>query len=679
MNKRVPTVDDLRVKLCYICREEERYEDQPPADDSSTTDQTTPLAPTPAPPSTTTTTTTTTAAPTTQRQAWTHPCNCTLIAHEQCLLKWIQTSQATSSRAPNALKCPQCGAKYELESKRPVILKILAAGNRTLQQMGRLFTLFSVATFIGVMGSGVYIICTGYGAWAIRKFIGKEMFDLLLTNDPSNWSWTAFLNLPLIPLSLILSRFQTKNSGIPAIIPILLVWPPSSPVGPHQQLLRDHWTNPANASQLAALTTLGPTRSWPPPPIAFGLFFVPLVRIVYRGLYAKLAYKVLGANAASLLHGNTRRQDGEEGGEEDVHVNVAIDEEHGEGGGGGDNPQRQQQQQPQPQQQPQQQGQGGQQEENIVWQWGRIGGPLAVRIRTIREDPQRRQPNQEPLRVPMPRPPQQEQDRLEAAAREGDGEEVAPEVEAAGDNANVVAGPANQPAAAEAEAEAPPPNPNNGNDNNADNANNANQELDPNPAAVVAAEQHIEINANSLGRQIGGALLIPAISSWMGTLLLRLSRHSRLLREFLGVRLRSGVGMIHELGRIGGDGGSGSGGSGSGMPRGLFLFPPPPPPPLGPWSYKSWDGLSPWQQMKLAIRLAMGAAWGGTRTWAESDPVWWRNSIGLGLFVVAKDCLQLLHLWLTKRELETRKVKNRDFSGVDLTELDLVPSWASRA
>jgi hypothetical protein len=26
MNEREPTVDDLRVKLCYICREEERHD-----------------------------------------------------------------------------------------------------------------------------------------------------------------------------------------------------------------------------------------------------------------------------------------------------------------------------------------------------------------------------------------------------------------------------------------------------------------------------------------------------------------------------------------------------------------------------------------------------------------------------------------------------------------------------
>ena len=50
----------------------------------------------------------------------------------------------------------------------------------------------------------------------------------------------------------------------------------------------------------------------------------------------------------------------------------------------------------------------------------------------------------------------------------------------------------------------------------------------------------------------------------------------------------------------------------------------------------------------------------------------WRNTIGFGLFVVAKDALHLLHLYLVKRELETRRVKSRDFKEVDAAGLDLI-------
>ena len=104
-------------------------------------------------------------------RAWTHPCKCTLVAHEQCLLKWIQTSQGTSGRAANALKCPQCGAKYELESKYPVLLRFLAAGNKMLQQLGRLFTLFGVATFVVVVGSGTWPVA--------RSLVDLSKFILL--------------------------------------------------------------------------------------------------------------------------------------------------------------------------------------------------------------------------------------------------------------------------------------------------------------------------------------------------------------------------------------------------------------------------------------------------------------------------------------------------------------------
>jgi len=192
----------------------------------------------------------------------------------------------------------------------------------------------------------------------------------------------------------------------------------------------------------------------------------------------------------------------------------------------------------------------------------------------------------------------------------------------------------------------------------------------PNEVAVAAAEQLIEVDTSSLGRRIGGALLIPSISSSMGSLLLRLSKRSHWLKRFLAVRGGGGPVAVGEGAR-------------------WFL---PPLFGLGTWSHpKSWEGMGLARQMGLGMRLVLGATWNGTRTWAEADPVWWRNAVGLGLFIVvrfgfllwvddfdfgkAKDCMQLLHLWLAKRELESRHVKSRDFAGVDIKELDLVPSF----
>lgn len=98
-----------------------------------------------------------------QPRPWTHPCKCTLIAHESCLLQWIQTAQANPQRAKNALKCAQCGTKYELESEKSLALDIMSAGNRVLQKVGGMITVVGAAGVMGVMGSGAFVsdLCFG--------------------------------------------------------------------------------------------------------------------------------------------------------------------------------------------------------------------------------------------------------------------------------------------------------------------------------------------------------------------------------------------------------------------------------------------------------------------------------------------------------------------------------------
>jgi len=186
-----------------------------------------------------------------------------------------------------------------------------------------------------------------------------------------------------------------------------------------------------------------------------------------------------------------------------------------------------------------------------------------------------------------------------------------------------------------------------GNDGGAaqpDNANNNANEVpqDRNAANLAAAERSLEINAMSLGRRIGGALLIPYISNLMGSLLFQLSRHSHLLRELLGIKPHRRL-----L---------------NGLPPSMYAYP-----------IVNGSGMT--ERLGQMVKVIFGSLWGGSRTWGEFDPVWWRNSIGLGLFVAARDCLYLTHLWLAKREIETRRVKNRDFAGVDIKELDLAPTF----
>lgn len=81
---------------------------------------------------------------------WTHPCSCTLIAHESCLLHWIRAAQQDPARAGKALQCPQCGSKYELESDNPWILRFLDHVNDTLSLCGKIV---SIAGFTGIVMS----------------------------------------------------------------------------------------------------------------------------------------------------------------------------------------------------------------------------------------------------------------------------------------------------------------------------------------------------------------------------------------------------------------------------------------------------------------------------------------------------------------------------------------------
>ncbi|EKM75422.1 hypothetical protein AGABI1DRAFT_80034 [Agaricus bisporus var. burnettii JB137-S8] len=486
---RVPTVDDLRVKLCYICREEEPNESG------------------------------------TQR-TWTHPCKCTLIAHESCLLEWIRSAQGNSTRAENALKCPQCGTQYEMMSHKSKVLVFLSLGDRVLQRAGGVFTLAATAAVMGVMGSGIYITLTAYGAWAVKNFLGKEVFDLMLTDDPSNWPWTAFINLPIIPLSLITSRiFPANKSAFPTIVPILSIWP-GAHVAP-QRLHHEPWHTqkpppPPYSSYSPSLFT------WPPSPMIFGIFVAPILRIMYKRVLHRFAYWLLGANLSEFK----RRS----------RFGVQLNE-----------------------------------------------GPFMIRIRANIQD--------------------ENGNEIQEGGNEGGGRRRG------GD-------------------EVP---------------------QDPNAANLAAAERLVDINALSIGRRIGGALLIPYISHIMGSLLFRISKRSLVLRHVLGIKhyRRFVLGLQPTLNAF--TYGSGDGG-GSGEPS------------LGNLKYWRW-----------LAKAVTGIWWGGARRWAELDPVWWRNIIGLGLFVVAKDCLYLLHLWHTKREIETRKVRNRDFSGVDIKELDLKPGFLSES
>jgi hypothetical protein len=161
MSDYVPTIDDLRVKLCFICREEETFDSEYLISSKRF------LVKSPTEPSN-------------PPRKWTHPCSCTLLAHESCLLEWIQTAQTnpSSTAAANALKCPQCGSKYHLESDLSpgmrIINNVLTGWNKTLGRVGKVFIkMIPIGFGTGVL-VGLHIVLTQYGAYAVKEFFGDE-------------------------------------------------------------------------------------------------------------------------------------------------------------------------------------------------------------------------------------------------------------------------------------------------------------------------------------------------------------------------------------------------------------------------------------------------------------------------------------------------------------------------
>lgn len=172
---------------------------------------------------------------------------------------------------------------------------------------------------------------------------------------------------------------------------------------------------------------------------------------------------------------------------------------------------------------------------------------------------------------------------------------------------------------------------------------------DPNgERAVIARPAERVITGGMIGRLIIGSLSRPFIANMMGNALLVLSKCSSWLRHLLGV---------HKLR-----------------------------PPIMRYS----NG-APW-----SIGLHSAETW----TWDELDPVWyvpsislffhspqthfntllfffsrWRNTIGLGLFQIGTNALDLWYLWLSEREKKSRRILDRNFEGVDLKNLDLLPNW----
>lgn len=581
-----PTVDDLRVKLCYICREEEHIDSppQPPV-------------------------------------VWLHPCKCTLVAHKSCLLHWIKTQQREFGRSRGDLKCPQCGELYEFDGFNPRVLRIFNTVNRILSRTGRVVTACCVGTIILSSSAGIYLVCASYGAFAVREFVGPDLFQALLTSNPANWSLNAWFYLPMIPMSLIVSRTPLAKWTTSPLVPLLFPWFSTLPVSAVA-----HGSRSVRFGPFASRPTL-----WPPPPALVCALF-PVVRVLYgrlRNRIVRTMVQEITPTPTQVARQREQREQREQQQQQRVqeelrrnHVRIQfrgrLHEQH----------QAQQPQQQQQQQEQQQMFAGPGAGLRFHFQLGDLFGF-------------------EMAHFVFDRPPA-----VGEPVGPGPGPGIAPAVAVADDGANgddgrAVNNPADRqqqphqdgpvqepeggpPAQApedqdpQQQQQQPPPEP------------QQQQQAEPGqgqepPAGDedpgAAAARAIRATGASLGRLVGGALLMPSIARVMGSILLHISHVVPLIRTIIAP-----------------------------LPPSI----PPAPHSLGPIS--TLFGLLSTSQ-----------------EWATSDPVWWRNTLGLGIFLVVKDGLKLLHLWLAKRELEERHIKNKSFAGIDMTGLELVERHRPKA
>lgn len=273
--------------------------------------------------------------------------------------------------------------------------------------------------------------------------LNDRRFDLILTEDPAEWPWHAWLNLPLIPLSLILSRTTLWRGTVSPIVPLFLAWPTTLPVR-RKRLDPQTWLRTQRSAP--PVYPFPSLMSWPPAPIV-ATIFLPLIQNVYRNLFSRLHHWVLNS-----------------------------------------------------------------------------------------------EPSLEP---PAPIFPWRLEIRFGQDAENGGANEEGREEDNRGNQQH-------------------------------------NQEGDGNQDPVAAAERFQSISSASVGRFVGGALLIPRISNLMGSLLFRLSKRSDLLRKLLAIR-----------------------------------------PPLK----ERLDGFSTGEVASVsdlgrAAKAAFRVLVGGTRSWAEADPVW---------------------------------------------------------
>ncbi|CEP15239.1 hypothetical protein [Parasitella parasitica] len=179
---------------------------------------------------------------------WVKPCQCSLEAHQTCLLDWIAENQKASPT--KRVNCPQCATPYHLSQSNSITLALLTVVDSLVR---------TSAPYITVLGVGCSLLFsfTTYGAYSVMSVFGQRDGERLI-GSPNQWSYKTWIGLPLIPVVLI----STKTRWGDIILPVAAV-----------SVLRATGNNPLH---------IKPT--WPISP-AMTITLMPWVSFLYKNAY----------------------------------------------------------------------------------------------------------------------------------------------------------------------------------------------------------------------------------------------------------------------------------------------------------------------------------------------------------------------------------------------------------
>jgi hypothetical protein len=197
---------------------------------------------------------------------WRSPCNCSLVAHERCLLDWIADMEAPNpqrraGRRASKILCPQCKAEIKIARPRSYVVDVVRTAERMTSTL-------LIPGFALVTGTALVSTLTLAGRHTIYQVFGTpdalqilaplyETPDMRITSPVLRMllhlqqHWRLDFGLPLIPTVLIASRTTFADSFLPFLPLIFFV----SSGQPGDDMMQLQWP-PSAAFSFAALPYL---------------------------------------------------------------------------------------------------------------------------------------------------------------------------------------------------------------------------------------------------------------------------------------------------------------------------------------------------------------------------------------------------------------------------------------